>query len=380
MKTGTVKAVTIAMLAILTVSAGSAVAQSVGKWESISVRDLIAAGGIKLDQRVQLIGYVGTVDMKNPIYADKYMLQGYQGQCIPVVFTADRPLPPESIIVRGIFACDDAGQFYIVESRRANTDRAEVTRLIQGGIVGAIDALATKHFEGGTVGPTPPTPPPPGPDTPPPPPPAEANRSVWIYVAIGVVVILVIAVIIILAIVLSRPSRAPAPIVTEPMPAPPLDAGGGLAAAPAAAVDDAEKTIVRRDGRVEEDTEKTLVRAPGMLEIVTGGRPGTTINLSRPSSIIGRDHSNPPKQGHFIALDMAGRSDEEKRSLSRQQCRISYEVNNDEFSIENIASSGTTIWVNGSKLSFKDSSPLRNGDTVELEPDWKFTFKTVQRG
>jgi hypothetical protein len=376
MKTGAIKGVTIAMLAALAVATGSAVAQSVGKWESISVRDLIAAGGIKLDQRVQLIGYVGTVDMKNPIYADKYVLQGYQGQSIPVVFTADRPLPPESIIVRGIFACNDAGQFQIIESRRSTTDRAEVTRLIQGGIVGAIDALATKHFEGGTPAekeegkddPVPPVPPKP-----------TDERSIWKYVAIGVVGILVIAVIIILAIVLSRPSRAPSPMVTEPMPAPPLDAGGGLAA-PSAVVDDAEKTIVRRDGRVEEDTEKTLVRAPGALEIVSGGRAGTTINLSRPSSIIGRDHSNPPRQGHFIALDMAGRSDEEKRSLSRQQCRISYEVNNDEFSIENVASSGTTIWVNGSKLSFKDSAPLGNGDTVELEPDWKFTFKTAQRG
>jgi len=362
MKTVTVKGITTAVLAALAVTAGSAMAQNAGKWESISVRDLVAAGGIKLDQRVQLIGYVGTVDMKNSIYADKYILQGYQGQSIPVVFTADRPLPPESIIVRGIFACDDAGQFYIVESRRAKTDREEVTRLIQGGIVAAIDSLAAKHFGGDAK--------------PPYIPPDQSGRSPLTGLGIVVVVIIVIGAAVIIAMALKRPAQAPGPVMAEAA----ADAGDGLAATPDAVDDDAEKTIVRRDGRVEEDTEKTLVRAPGMLEIVSGGHPGTTINLSRPSSIIGRDHSTPPKNGHFIALDMADRSDEEKRSLSRQQCRISYEVNNDEFTIENVASSGTTIWVNGNKLSFKDSSPLKDGDTVELEPDWKFNFKTVQRG
>jgi len=367
MKTVTVKGITIAILAALAVTAGSAMAQSAGKWESISVRDLVSAGGIKLDQRVQLIGYVGTVDMKNSIYADKYILQGYQGQSIPVVFTADRPLPPESIIVRGIFACDDAGQFYIVESRRAKTDREEVTRLIQGGIVGAIDALAAKHFDGDAA---------PPPDSEDDKTPTKPDRSPLTGLGIVVVVIIVIGAAVIIAMALKRPSQAPAPVMAEAA----ADAEGASAATPGDADDDAEKTIVRRDGRVEEDTEKTLVRAPGMLEIVSGGHPGTTINLSRPSSIIGRDHSTPPKNGHFIALDMADRSDEEKRSLSRQQCRISYEVNNDEFTIENVASSGTTIWVNGNKLSFKDSSPLKNGDTVELEPDWKFKFKTVQRG
>jgi hypothetical protein len=306
--------------------------------------------------------------------ADRYLLVGYEGGQIPVLYTTSRPLSTTHVFVRGVVSVDANGDLFVTESVRKVMVKEKVETLMQKGLIAAIDAIAAEQEA--TAGTVAAAPGPAGAAAP------SSQAKLWLYVAIGVGLILLVTVAIVIMIV-ARKGGAGADVYPE-LQTPSFDGGAVPASDDEAAVDDdSDKTVVRRDKdryQITEASEKTFVRAPGYLEIVGGGeQKGGAISLARPACTLGRDHSNAPTEGYFIALNMDDRPPEDQKCLSRQQCRISYDIENDEFTVENIADSGTLIWVDGKQLEYRGSEVLRDNAALSLEPDWKFTFHKGRR-
>lgn len=331
-----------------------------GVWESIEIQVLMAKIGVMDGSRVQVIGHVVQVSLADAARADRYLLEGYKGGTVAVQFTTERPLPTTHVFVQGVVNIDGGGNGYIAEVRRFALDPSKVTPLIQDSVLAAIDTIAANPAKFGIQDPPPPPPPPPPP-----------NMMKW--VVIGIAIILVITAFAILIIVATKKTK---PLTRTGTGSLGGIGPGGSGLLPPPPTTDNEITIVRKGGAfVQNVDEKTMVPLPGWLEVLTGGKSiGDKLRLIGPQFAIMGRKSKESQGTNFIALEMDELPDSEKKTLSRKQAKIAYDEPNKEFTIENIGSFGTLVWVNGVELPSRQSMPLPEAAIIKMEPCWEFRF------